>query len=108
MEKLITVSLGGKDKILDVGKFWFTKYYGQVTASDPLNMTDILLKPEGQFDFVVALVYAGMRCHYKVNKIQEDFTKEDVENWLGEKESSEIAVIVEKYSELNKSTEPGE
>ena len=107
-EKTISVSLGGQDRVLDVGKFWFTKFYGQALGEDPLNATEILLKPDGQFDFVVAIVYAGLRCHYKVNKKPEDFTKDDVEKWVGEKEDSEIAGIINQYTSVNKAESPGE
>lgn len=107
MSKQLTIHLGGKDRVLDFGKWYFTKYYGESMGSDPLNSSDILLKPERQFDFVLSLVYAGMRTNYKVNKLAEDFTKDDVESWLGEKEDSEIADLVNKYGSLQK-VEPGE
>lgn len=108
MEKRMIVSLGGKDRTLDVGKFWFTKYFGQAIGADPLNTTQILLKPEDQFDFVVNVVYAGLRTAYKVDKISEDFTKEDVEDWIGEKENDEVALIINQYADLSKSADPGE
>lgn len=105
-EKQLTVNLDGKDRVLDIGKFWFTKFFGQATGSDPLNTTDILLKPESQFDFVVNMVYAGMRTYCKVIKTTEDFTKEDVEGWLGVKEDSEITDLINRYAALT--TSPGE
>lgn len=107
-EKTLTLSLGGQERTLDVGKFWFTKYYGQAAGDDPLNSTNLLLNPEKQFDFVVNMVYAGLRCHAKVNKIQEDFTKDDVEGWIGEKETEEVSEILNKYGTLNSSDKPGE
>jgi hypothetical protein len=94
MSKTMTLSLGGKDRTLDFGKWWFTKYYGQAAGVDPLNSTDILLKPEAQFDFVVNIVYAGLK------KVAEDFTKEEVENWIGEKESEEVQGIINDYGKL--------
>jgi hypothetical protein len=101
MSKTITIFLGGKERTLDVGKWWFTKFFGQASGSDPLNSTDILLKPENQFDFVVNMVYAGMRTHYKVSKIAEDFTKDEVEDWLGCLEGAEIEKLIVDYSNLS-------
>lgn len=46
MAKTLTVKLGGIDRTLDVGKFWFTKYFGEAAGSDPLNSTEITLMPE--------------------------------------------------------------
>jgi hypothetical protein len=100
MSKTMTLSLGGKDRTLDFGKWWFTKYYGQAAGVDPLNSTDILLKPEAQFDFVVNIVYAGLKTWHKVEKVAEDFTKEEVENWIGEKESEEVQGIINDYGKL--------
>jgi hypothetical protein len=106
MSKLITVNLGGKQRTLDVGKFWFTKYFGEARGEDPLSISDLLNKPEGQFDFVTSLVYAGLRTSYKVSKTPEDFTKEDVESWIGEMESKDVAELVDKY--VNLVSAPGE
>lgn len=100
MSKTMTLSLGGKDRVLDFGKWWFTKFYGQAAGTDPLNSTDILLKPEAQFDFVVNIVYAGLKTWYKIEKKPEDFTREEVENWIGEKESEEVQTIINDYGKL--------
>jgi hypothetical protein len=99
-EKVMTLSLGGKDRKLNFGKFWFQKFYGQATGSDPLNSTSLVLMPEMQFDFVVNIIYAGLRTQYKADKKQEDFTKEDVENWVGDKESDEIVILINDYTTL--------
>lgn len=106
-EKLITLSLGGQERTLDVGKFWYTKYYGQVAGEDPLNSTNLLISPERQFDFVVNMVYAGLKCYAKVNKIEFTTKKSDVEDWVGCLEDSQVASIITSYGEVNKS-EPGE
>lgn len=108
MNKQITLSLGGSERTIDVGKFWFTKFYGEVTGNDPLNSTDIVLKPEKQFDFVVAIVFAGLRTQYRVDKKPEDFTYEDVQNWIGLLEDSDVSEVISKYSATVKTKEPGE
>ncbi len=64
--KQITHSIGGQDRILDVGKMWFTKFYGESTSSDPLFMSELLGKPDKQFEFICGLVYAGINCYNKV------------------------------------------
>lgn len=87
-------------RTIDVGKFWFTKFYGEATGNDPLNGTDITLYPEKQFDFVVNMVYAGLRTWYKSQKRVEDFKKDDVQEWIGEKETDEIAEIINSYATI--------
>jgi len=107
--KIMTVNLGGVDRVLNFGKFWFQKFYGQVTGSDPLNASEITVSPEKQFDFVVNIVYAGLKTSYKAEKKADDFTKEDVEDWVGDKESEEIAALIDGYVSLTtKVIEPGE
>lgn len=102
MTKQLTVFLGGKDRLLDFGKFWFTKYYGEATGGDPLNSTEVLVKPEKQFDFVCALVFAGLRTTYKVSNTPLDFNRIDVEDWLGCLENEEVAKIINDYAALSK------
>lgn len=103
MSKQLTIDLNGQTKTLEFGKFYFLKFYGEATGGDPLNLSEILVKPEKEFDLVCALVYAGLKTEYKVNKIPVDFTKEDVQDWIGEKETSEITEFINRYSALTKS-----
>jgi len=58
--KQITHTIGGQERILNVGKMWFSKYYAEATSSDPLLMTELLSKPNKQFDFICGIVYAGI------------------------------------------------
>lgn len=104
MSKIIALQLGGEERTLDVGKFWFTKYYGEATGDDPINTTDIFIKPEKQFDALVNIVFAGMRCHAKVNKLPFTITKENVADWIGEKETTEITEIYNQYFEVTQVT----
>lgn len=99
-DKIIKRSLGGVERTIDVGKFWFTKFYGQATGEDPLNSTQVTLSPERQFDWVVNMVYAGLRTSYKIAKVTEDFTKQDVENWIGEMENEDVAALIIEYATL--------
>lgn len=107
--KQIKLNLNNKDVVLDVGKWAFTKYYGEVSGSDPLNTTDILLSPSRQFDFVVYLVYAGLRTWYDVQQKEPDFSKEDVVKWVGLLEDDEVGRLIDEYSGFKlKKAEPGE
>lgn len=96
--KTITITLNGKDRVLDVGKWYFTKYLGEcdVPADNSLKSS---------FEWSVALVWAGMMTDCKARKVEPDFTKQDVEEWLGVLEGSDIEAIVNKYNEAVK---PGE
>lgn len=114
MSKIIKATLGGQQRTIDVGKFWFVKFYGEVTGNDPINSSSFILTPEKQFAFVVHVVYAGMLTDYKVNNRDVDFTLQDVENWIGASEDDVIAPILESYikytvPEENKTeSKPGE
>lgn len=100
--KVLTIHLGGKDRTLDVGKFYFTKYLGEIIGSDPLNAK------VDQFTWVVGIVYAGMRTEYKVNNRAVDFSKDDVEGWIGQLEIGAVADIINRYVEVSNGETPGE
>jgi len=106
--KTITHSIGGQDRTLDVGKMWFTKFFGESTSSDPLFMTDLLSKPDKQFDFICGLVYAGMNCHFKVINEPNLITLEKVQEWVGLMDQNDAADLINKFVEVNKSKEQGE
>jgi hypothetical protein len=106
--KTITHSIGGKDRILDVGKMWFSKFYGEATSSDPLLMSELLSKPNKQFDFICGLVYGGINCHNKVTNNSEFVTIEQVQDWVGSMDENEAADLINKFVEVNKPKEQGE
>jgi hypothetical protein len=109
MAKEIVIPLGGQERTIDVGKFWFSRFYGETTGDDPLNATDIILKPERQFDWVVAVVFAGLKTKYKIEKKPEDFTKDEVFEWVGDLEDDQVDFVVKEYIRLTmKKVEPGE
>lgn len=106
--KTITHSIGGQDRILDVGKMWFSKFYGEATSSDPLLMSELLSKPNKQFDFICGLVYGGINCHNKVTNNSEFVTIEQVQDWVGSMDENEAADLINKFVEVNKPKEQGE
>lgn len=106
--KTITHSIGGQDRILDVGKMWFSKFYGEATSSDPLLMSELLNKPNKQFDFICGLVYGGINCHNKVTNNSEFVTIEQVQDWVGSMDENEAADLINKFVEVNKPKEQGE
>jgi hypothetical protein len=106
--KTITHSIGGQDRILDVGKMWFSKFYGEATSSDPLLMSELLSKPNKQFDFICGLVYGGINCHNKVTKNPDFVTIEQVQEWVGGMDENEAADLINKFVEVNKPKEQGE
>jgi hypothetical protein len=107
MEKVITLTLDGRGMTVDVGRFYFQKFYGEATGSDPLNSSDIMLKPEKQFDWVVATVYAGLLTDHKVNKKEIGFTKQDVQDWIGALTEDEVVGFIRDYQRVT-TVEQGE
>lgn len=108
MSKQLKLSIGGKERVLEFGYVWFLKFYGQATGEDPINSTEIQLKPEKQFDFVVNTIYASLQTAYKVEKKAFDFSKSDVEDWVGCESMDFIPDFINRYAELYKSSTTGE
>ena len=106
--KQITHSIGGQERTLDVGKMWFTKFFGEATSSDPLFMNELLSKPEKQFDFICGLVYAGMNCHNKVTNNTNLVSLETVQEWIGVMDQSDAATLINKFIDVNKVKAEGE
>ena len=100
--KTITINLNGQDRTLDVGKFYFTKFLGEAIGQDPLNAK------VDQFDWVVGIVYAGMMTDCKTNKKDPDFTKADIEGWIGVLEIEQVTGIINQYLEVTGGEKPGE
>lgn len=108
MSKQLKLILNGQERTFEFGKMWFLKYYGEATGNDPLNATDILIKPDQQFDFVVNSLYAGLRTQCKVEKREPDFTIDDVRDWVGGEDTEFSVEFIKKFSELNKTKTQGE
>jgi hypothetical protein len=106
--KQITHSIGGQDRTLDVGKMWFSNYFGEATSSDPLYMNELLNKPDKQFTFISGLVYAGINCYNKSNGINEVITLEQAQDWVGVMEQTEAAELINKFVDVNKVKVEGE
>jgi hypothetical protein len=106
MEKKITMSIGGADRTMDFGKFWFRKYYGQVTGKDPiLNKSEIVINNESQFDLCVAIVYAGLKAHCQAIKETPDFDYDKVQDWVGCMEEEVVLSIITEYGKIKNAGE---
>ena len=98
--KTIQHTINGELLTLDVGKMWFSKYFGEATKSDPiLDFSELITDRTKQFDFVCALVYGGVNCHNKVNG-KEFVTLETVREWVGNMEEGEASDLITKYVKL--------
>lgn len=106
--KQITHTIGGKELVMDFGKMWFSKFYGEATSSDPLTMAELLSKPDKQFDFIVGIVYGGVNCHNKVNGIKELISVEEVKNLVGSMDEADAVELINKFVETQKPKEQGE
>ena len=94
MSKIMTVIINGNEHTLDVGKGWFTEYYEEAQqVKDPLLKSNLA--------FILNLVYAGARCHAKVNKLPFNLTKEELAEWAGGLEVEEIERISNEYVKLS-------
>ena len=103
--KQITHTIGGKEVTLDVGKMWFSKFFGEATSSDPLEMTELFNQSDKQFDWICGLVYGGLNCYNKVNGIKELVPLEQVQDWVGCMDQSDVATLINKFVDLNRPKE---
>lgn len=106
--KTITHTINGKELTLDVGKMWFSKYFGEATSSDPMLMNELFSKPDKQFDFICGLVYGGVNCYNKANKINEFMSLEQVQDIVGSMTQEEASELVNKFANLNAPKDEGE
>ena len=101
-------TIGGIEYTFDFGRLWFSKYFGEATTTDPLQMTELINNPAKQFDFIVGVVYAGINCHKKVTKATDLVTIEQCQNWVGEMTDTDAAELINKFVEAQKPKETGE
>lgn len=106
--KQITHTIGGKEVTLDVGKMWFSKFFGEATSSDPMLMSELFNQSDKQFDWICGLVYAGINCHNKVINNPNLVTLETVQEWVGVMDQSDVAELINKFAEVNKPKTQGE
>ena len=106
--KQIQHTFNGQEYTLDVGKMWFSKYFGEATKVDPIiNISELFTDLSKQYDFIVGLVYGGLNCHNKVTG--KEFIKlETVQNWVGAMEQQEAADIINKYAAVAVKQDEGE
>ena len=93
---------------LDFGRMWFSKYFGEATSTDPMQMGDLLNKPDKQFDFIVGILYAGINCHKKVTKDPNLVSLMQCQELVGSMTDSEAADLIKKYIDAQKPAESGE
>lgn len=106
--KQIQHTINGQELTLDVGKMYFSKYFGEATKADPIiDISELLTNTVKQFDFVVGLVYGGVNCFNKTNG--GEFVKlETVQQWVGSMEDGEAAALIDKYVKAITPDKPGE
>ena len=105
MSKTMTVTLAGKELVLNLGTNRLYHLFKESTGED------LLLFGEG-FDAVKlvtmaqGITYAGYYSECKLNKVQPEFTKEEIFELVFDADQKYCAEIYNKINELNK--QPGE
>jgi hypothetical protein len=98
-DKSITLSLGGQERVLDFGGFWFTKHYQRIVKNKG-DLTDA--------ENLEAYIIAALKAPYSLQRKKEDFTIQDVENWLGDMTNAEMLELEKKIVPFLLPDEPGE
>lgn len=104
MNKTMTVSLGGKDLILNFGVNRFYHLFKEGTGQD------ILIFGEG-FDadklvlFAQGFIYSGYYSDCKLKKVQPEFSKDEIFELVMDADSS---LAYDIFSRYNESQTPGE
>lgn len=93
---------------LDFGRLWFSKFFGEATTTDPMQMGELLNRPDKQFEFIVGILFAGINCHLKVTKNPNLVTLNQCQEWVGSMTDTEAAALVNKFVEAQKPVESGE
>jgi hypothetical protein len=101
-------NIGGIEQTLDFGRLWFSKFFGEATTTDPLQMGELISNPAKQFDFIVGIVYAGINCHKKVTKATDLVTIDQCQTWVGEMTDMDAAELINKFVDAQKPKEMGE
>ena len=99
---ILKVSLGGQERTLDIGKWYFQKYLEKSLGVDPLNPGHV-----NEMDWTVAFVFAGMMSDYSASKREPDFAKEDIEHWIGCLEQKDRLEFL-KLLNSQRTDDPGE
>jgi hypothetical protein len=90
MDTIINLTLGGQDRTLDFGCFWFSKHYQKYIKGKELTDAENL----------EAYIIAGLKAHYSKNRIKEDFSSEDVEGWVGDLSGEEVINLEKRVVDI--------
>lgn len=96
MSNYIKVKLGGKERGLKFN-MGALRHLGEITQSDPLDFTNVA-DPLKQFDFVKAIVHAGLLANADSKKSEPDFSDNDVIDWVSELSAQEAAEITQFFA----------
>jgi len=107
MSKKITVSLDGKELVLNVGIGGFYQVYKESTGKD-LLLTMQSIDASLLVEFGQGATYAGYICECKVNKVKPEYSKEQIFDLVYFAEAKYGADLLNKFNELNKTEETGE
>lgn len=105
MGRYITMELNGKPETLDFEAFYFLKYYGELSGSDPIVKDSVLSNTNSMFRTTCQLVFAGLRTNYKMNRAPFTTTMDEVEEWVGMKSRVEMVKFINDYGSLEKAIE---
>lgn len=103
----IVITINGNDINVVNDTMWSQYFYADVTGKDPLKPVQISGLKE-IFDELTARLYAGAKAGYKKVNKKEDFTFEDVQNFVGAMSFEECRGFLDRivYKEIEGELEP--
>lgn len=98
MEKKITISLGGKSLVLNFGIGRFYHLFKESTGFDILTASEGF-DASKLFEVTQGLVYAGYYAECKLNKVQPEFTKDEIFDLVMDSDTGTVTNIFSGYSD---------
>ena len=97
---IIEIQLGGKLRSLRFNN-WQKEALGKLYGSDPLEAGQKMIEKWGDslMSLAADLVYTGLIGDYRIKLRDIDFSREDVMEWVGDAKDSDLAQVINTWSE---------
>lgn len=109
--KIMNISLGGKDLVLNYEAIYFYEYFLEYTGVDifkesqkPMDeeneMVKMLDSSTGYFKFVTGLVAAGYHSECSLKEVEPEFDIKKIKHFISSKNINEVREILDAYNSM--------
>lgn len=100
----MTISIGGKDIVLNFGVIRFYNLFKEATGKDLLTFREGF-DVSALSEVTQGLIYAGYYSECKLNKSQPEFTKDEIFEMVLDSDTDFVSKIFEDYQKMMSSGE---